>query len=182
MEATKGGAQKGGVRGPKFRAFFLLSAPIFILFSLSGDLLVSFFLSPGDFSCLFSSLWGSSRGILVVFLKAGTLKWALGLSCETPAPSGAGRVGGSKVEGRRGGCDVHSGTGTKDTLDESAQGKTPCEDNVNRGLVDGRVEGRIGVQVERVESEVVLICDGHNREGACVKIKCLVFTHDEAPD
>ena len=33
--------------------------------------------------------------------------------------------------------------------------------------MDGRVEGRTGVQVERVESEVVLICDGYNWEGAC---------------
>ena len=33
--------------------------------------------------------------------------------------------------------------------------------------VDGRVEGRTGVQVERVESEAVLICEGNNKEGAC---------------
>ena len=43
----------------------------------------------------------------------------------------------------------------------------PCEDNANRGLVDGPVEGRTGVQGERVKSEVVLICDGYNREGTC---------------
>ena len=57
--------------------------------------------------------------------------------------------------------------GPKGTFDESAQEKFRCEDDVNRGLVDGRVEGRTGVQVERVESEVVLICDGYNKESAC---------------
>ena len=45
--------------------------------------------------------------------------------------------------------------------------KSPCEDDINKGLVDGRVEGRAGVQVERVESEVVLNCEGNNNEGAC---------------
>ena len=49
---------------------------------------------------------------------------------------------------------------------------SPCEDNVNGGLVSGRVVGRTGVQVERVESEVVLICEGNNKEGAC-DILCL---------
>ena len=39
----------------------------------------------------------------------------------------------------------------------------PCEDNFNRGRVDGREEGRTGVQVERVKSEVVLICDGYKQ-------------------
>ena len=43
------------VEGPKFRAFFSLSRPKFLLSSLSG---------------------GSFRGILVVFLKAGALKCA----------------------------------------------------------------------------------------------------------
>ena len=50
---------------PKFRAFFSLSRPHLRSFSLSGGLLVSFFFS----------LWGSSRGILSVFLKARTLWW-----------------------------------------------------------------------------------------------------------
>ena len=67
--------------------------------------------------------------------------------------------------------DVDSGTGPKDTFDQSAQVLSPCEDNVNRGLVDGRVEGRTGVQLERVESGVVLIYDGYNREDAC-DIQC----------
>ena len=49
---------------PKFRFFVPSSAPIFALFSLS----------LGVFSCFFFSLWGSSRRILVVFLKAWTLK------------------------------------------------------------------------------------------------------------
>ena len=49
--AQKGGAPKGG--GPKFRSFFPSPATIFFLLSL-----------------------GSFRGILVVFLKAGTLKCA----------------------------------------------------------------------------------------------------------
>ena len=63
-------------RPPKISLFFFLLTPIFILFALSGDLLVSFFLSLG-----------SSRGILV-FWSVGTsnvLVFALRLSCETPA-------------------------------------------------------------------------------------------------
>ena len=63
--------------------------------------------------------------------------------------------------------DVVSAMGPKDTFDASAQGKSPCEDDLNKGLVDGRSEGRMGVQVERVESEVVLKCEGNNNEGAC---------------
>ena len=51
---------------------------------------------------------------------------------------------------------------------EWAQVYSPCEDDVNRGLVGGRVEGRTGVQVERVvESEVVLRCKRNNNDGAC---------------
>ena len=53
------GAPKGG--GPKFRAFFSLSRHNFHSFSLS----------LGVFSCLFSSLSESSRGILVVFWSVG---------------------------------------------------------------------------------------------------------------
>ena len=41
-----------------------------------------------------------------------------------------------------------SATGPQDTFDGSAQGKFPCEDDINKGLVDGRAEGRIGVQEE----------------------------------
>ena len=54
------------VGGPKFRAFFSFSRPHFhfffslIFFSLSGCLLVSFFLSLGLLVSFFS-LWGSSR-------------------------------------------------------------------------------------------------------------------------
>ena len=33
-----------------------------------------------------------------------------------------------------------------------------------KSLVDGREEGRTG---EHVESEVVLLCEGYNNEGAC---------------
>ena len=54
--------------------------------------------------------------------------------------------------------------GPKDTCDGSAQDKSPCEVDINEGLVDGRVEGRTGVQVE---SEVVLKCEGNKDEGAC---------------
>ena len=63
--------------------------------------------------------------------------------------------------------EVESGTGPKDEFDGSAQVYPPCEDNVNGGLVDGLVEGRNGVQVETVESEVLVICEGNNKEGAC---------------
>ena len=63
--------------------------------------------------------------------------------------------------------EVESGTGPKDAFDGSAQVSSPCEDNVNGGLVDGLVEGRTGVQVERVESEVVLICERNNMDGVC---------------
>ena len=52
----------------------------------------------------------------------------------------------------------------KDTIDQSAQGKSPCEDDISEGLVDGRVEGRTGVHVK---SEVVLKCEGNNNEGVC---------------
>ena len=60
--------------------------------------------------------------------------------------------------------DVVSAVGPKDTFDGLAQGKNPCEGGISTGLVDGRVEGRIGVQVE---SDVVLKCEGYNKEGAC---------------
>ena len=53
--------------------------------------------------------------------------------------------------------DVDSDTGPKDTFDESAQVLSPFEDDINRGLDDGRVVGRIWVHLEWVESEVVLI-------------------------
>ena len=56
--------------------------------------------------------------------------------------------------------DVVSAIGAKDTFDGSAQGKSPCEDVVNKGLVDKQEEGRIGVQVERLESEVVISSEG----------------------
>ena len=56
-----------------------------------------------------------------------------------------------------------SATGPKDTFDGWAQGKSSCEDDISKGLVDGRVEGQTGVQVE---SEVVLNCEGNNDEGA----------------
>ena len=48
--------------------------------------------------------------------------------------------------------DVVSAITRKDTFDESARETSPCEDDVNRGLADGPVEGRTGAQVERVES------------------------------
>ena len=61
------GAQRVG--GPKFRAFF--------------------FPSPAAKLVLFFPLWGSSRGILVVFLKRRGAQMCtfgvLGLSCEAPA-------------------------------------------------------------------------------------------------
>ena len=57
-----------------------------------------------------------------------------------------------------------SARGPKDTFDGSAQVKSPCEVDINKGLVHGRVEGRIGVQVD---SELVLNCEGNNNEGAC---------------
>ena len=57
-----------------------MGARNFALFSLSRLIIRSF---------LFSSLWGSSRGILVVFLKAGKLKCArlefLGCRVKPPA-------------------------------------------------------------------------------------------------
>ena len=59
VRGLKGGGPKGA-----FLSFFL-PHPFSFLFSLSWDLLVSFFF-----------LWGSSRGILVVFLKTGALKCA----------------------------------------------------------------------------------------------------------
>ena len=70
---------------PNFRALFLLLLPFSHLFSLSGGLLVFF------------SLWGSSRGIVVVFWRPAPSNvhvWALGLSCDAPAawgPPASGR-------------------------------------------------------------------------------------------
>ena len=69
------------------------------------------------------------------------------------------RLFGSKPAG-----EVESGTRPKDEFDGSAQVYSPCEDDVNDGLVDGLVEGQTGGQVE---SEVMLICDGNNKEAAC---------------
>ena len=74
VEAQRVGGLQGG-RGPKFRAFFPSPAPIFI-FSLSGDLLVSFFLSLEVFSWNFC-------GVLV--------GWDLKCACFRPrveAPGG----------------------------------------------------------------------------------------------
>ena len=90
----EGGWPEGG--GPKISRFFcLLPPPFSFFFSLSGDLLVSFFLSPGVFSCLSSSLWGSSRGILVVFWSVGTsnvLVFAFRLSFGSPRRPAVGKT------------------------------------------------------------------------------------------
>ena len=51
----------------------------------------------------------------------------------------------------------------KDTFDGSVQGKSACEDNISKGLVDGRVEGRTGVHMER---EAVLKSERYDNEGA----------------
>ena len=95
----KGGAPKGGaprrVGGPKLCVFF--------------------FPSPATKFVLFFPLWGSSRGILVVFEAPGSSNvhvWALWLSCETPAAKfwavqgkggpGEGRSRGRAVQGKGG--------------------------------------------------------------------------------
>ena len=57
-----------------------------------------------------------------------------------------------------------SAIGPKDRFDGMVQGRSPCEDDIRKKLVDGREEGRTG---EHVESEVVLLCEGYNNEGAC---------------
>ena len=51
----------------------------------------------------------------------------------------------------------------EDTFDGSAQDKYLCDVDINKGLVDGREEGRTGVHVQ---SEAVLKCQGNNNEGA----------------
>ena len=53
---------------------FPLPLPFRFFFSLCGSSRVFFFSLSEVFSCLFFSLWGSSRGILVVFWSAGALK------------------------------------------------------------------------------------------------------------
>ena len=66
----------------------------------------------------------------------------------------------------------------KDTFDGSAQGKSPCEDDISEGLVDGRVEGRSGVHVE---SEVVLWKQQRERVRHAVldvKNDCFVRHHE----
>ena len=60
--------------------------------------------------------------------------------------------------------EVVSGKGPKYEFDGSAQVSSPCEDDVNGGLDDGRVLGRTGVQVERVEIGVVLPCEETTRK------------------
>ena len=66
VEGLKGWGGGPKVGGPKFRAVFLSFATIF-----------AFFFSLWESSRVFLfSLWGSSRGILVGFLKDGTLKCA----------------------------------------------------------------------------------------------------------
>ena len=69
MDPDKVGARSVG--GSKFRAFFPSPAPKFVLFF---------------------PLWGSSREILVVFLKRRDPQMCtfgvLGLSCEAPAAGG----------------------------------------------------------------------------------------------
>ena len=52
----------------------------------------------------------------------------------------------------------------KDTFAGSAQDKSQSEVDINESLVDGWEEGRTGMHVE---SEVVLMCEGNNNEGAC---------------
>ena len=54
------------------------------LFSISRSHFRSFFLSLGIFSCLFFTLCGSYRGILVVFWSSRTLKCARGDSHDSP--------------------------------------------------------------------------------------------------
>ena len=87
----KGGALKGGGELAKFRATFPSPAPNFVLyFSLSPGFFPVFYLPLGVVSCLFLSLWGSSRfrENLVVFFKAWTLKCArLGLGCRLKSPA-----------------------------------------------------------------------------------------------
>ena len=73
-----------------------------------------------------------------------------------------------------------SARGPKDTFDGSAQDKSPCEDDISKGQVDGQVEGRTGVHVE---SEVVRKCEGNTNEGArhgvlVVKNDCFVRHND----
>ena len=60
-------------------------------------------------------------------------------------------------------ASAFSAFGPKDTVDGPAQGKSPCEDDISKGLADGG-EGQTG----SVESEVVLKCEGNNNEGARV--------------
>ena len=60
-------------------------------------------------------------------------------------------------------CDVISAIRPKDTFDGSVQGKYQYEDDINKGLVEGGVEGRTGVQ----KSEVALKFERNNNEGAC---------------
>ena len=77
--------------------------------------------------------------------------------------------------------DVVEAIGPKDTFDGSAQGKSPFVDDVDKSLVVGRVEGRTGVQVERVEIEVVLRFEGNNNESACdMSGLSVVYTHPVA--
>ena len=111
------GAPKGG--GPKISRFFFFLSTFFFLSSLS---------------------WGSSRGILVVFVAPGpsnvhVLEFSVCLSCETPAASGrgkkeekhfgrSGRGGPGGVQRRRGKGGVAGGEGAGVYAPEAS---VPCE-------------------------------------------------------
>ena len=73
---------------PKFRFFFSFSHPHFHSFFLSGDLLVEFFLSPGLFSCLFSSLWGLLVEFWWCFGRSGPQMCLFSPSGCPPHPAG----------------------------------------------------------------------------------------------
>ena len=81
----KGRGPKGG--GPKISRFFFLLPPTFSFFFLSPGVFSSLFSLSGCLLVSFFSLWGSSRGILVVFEAPGrsnVLVFAFRLSCGSP--------------------------------------------------------------------------------------------------
>ena len=144
-EGPKGWGPKGGARrwGAQHFAFFCFPLPLpFWLYS--GGLLVSFFSLSGVFSCLFFSLWGSSRGIVVVFwipAPSNVHVWEspqtprekkkakMGKSAKFWAVRGGGSCGGRSCRGRPGG-DTHH-THAQNTQHTHTQHNTHSHNNTH---------------------------------------------------
>ena len=156
-----------------FALFSPLPPSFSCLFSLSKDLLVSFFLSLGVFSCPFFSLWGSSR---VFFLSLGVFSWnfdgvfgrpgpsnvcVFASGCRVKAPCGLQAAGVSHARGRkRAHLRVPADQNTKTPRERKRHEKTPSERKK-----DTRMEAREGNQREMLGGPA----EGGPAEGGAAK-------------